>query len=263
MKLATPYQPFARTLLSVALLLSSSLALAGVTDEEILDDAKSTGEVVTNGLGLQGQRYSTLAALNSDNVQQLRPVWALSFGGEKQRGQQAQPLVKDGVIYVTGSYSRVFAVDARTGKKLWQYDARLPDGIMPCCDVINRGVALYGDLVIFGTLDAKLVALNKDTGKVVWRKTVADYKAGYSISAAPLVVKGKLITGVAGGEFGVVGKIEAYDPNNGELLWTRPTVEGHMGYVYKDGKKTESGISGGEAGKTWPGDLWKTGGAAP
>ncbi|WP_044872358.1 methanol/ethanol family PQQ-dependent dehydrogenase [Pseudomonas sp. LFM046] len=263
MKLATHNPPFARTLMCLALLLSSSLALAGVTDEEILDDAKSTKEVVTNGLGLQGQRYSTLEALNSDNVQQLRPVWALSFGGEKQRGQQAQPLVKDGVMYVTGSYSRVFAVDARTGKKLWQYDARLPDGIMPCCDVINRGVALYGDLVIFGTLDAKLVALNKDTGKVVWRKTVADYKAGYSISAAPMVVKGKLITGVAGGEFGVVGKIEAYDPNNGELLWTRPTVEGHMGYVYKDGKQVENGISGGEAGKTWPGDLWKTGGAAP
>ena len=263
MKLATPNQPFARTLLCVAMALSSSLALAGVTDQDIFDDAKSTDQVVTNGLGLQGQRYSTLDALNSDNVQQLRPVWALSFGGEKQRGQQAQPLVKDGVMYVTGSYSRVFAVDARTGKKLWQYDARLPDGIMPCCDVINRGVALYDDLVIFGTLDAKLVALNKDTGKVVWRKTVADYKAGYSISAAPLVVKGKLITGVAGGEFGVVGKIEAYNPKNGELLWSRPTVEGHMGYVYKDGKKVENGVSGGEAGKTWPGDLWKTGGAAP
>ena len=166
-------------------------------------------------------------------------------------------------MYVTASYSRVFAADARTGKKLWQYDARLPDGVMPCCDVINRGVALYGDLVIFGTLDAKLVALNKDTGKVVWKKTVADYKAGYSISAAPLIAKGKLITGVAGGEFGVVGKIEAYDPTTGNLLWSRPTVEGHMGYVYKDGKAIENGISGGEAGKTWPGDLWKTGGAAP
>ncbi len=255
--------PLPHTLLTAALALTSSLALAGVTDQDILDDAKTPDQVVTNGLGLKGQRYSTLDALNSDNVQQLRPVWALSFGGEKQRGQQAQPLVKDGVMYVTGSYSRVFAVDARTGKKLWQYDARLPDGIMPCCDVINRGVALYDDLVIFGTLDAKLVALNKDTGKVVWRKTVADYKAGYSISAAPLVVKGKLITGVAGGEFGVVGKIEAYNPKNGELLWSRPTVEGHMGYVYKDGKKVENGISGGEAGKTWPGDLWKTGGAAP
>ncbi|MDC6684697.1 PQQ-binding-like beta-propeller repeat protein, partial [Leclercia adecarboxylata] len=146
-------------------------------------------------------------------------------------------------------------VDARTGKELWQYDARLPDGIMPCCDVINRGVALYDDLVIFGTLDAKLVALNKDTGKVVWKKTVADYKAGYSLTSAPLVVNGKLITGVSGGEFGVVGKIEAYNPKNGDLLWTRPTVEGHMGYVWKDGKKVESGISGGEAGKTWPGDL--------
>ncbi|MBR7560687.1 PQQ-binding-like beta-propeller repeat protein, partial [Mycobacterium tuberculosis] len=76
-------------------------------------------------------------------VKDLRPVWAFSFGGEKQRGQQAQPMVKDGVMYLTGSYSRVFAVDARTGKKLWQYDARLPDDIRPCCDVINRGVALY------------------------------------------------------------------------------------------------------------------------
>ncbi len=166
-------------------------------------------------------------------------------------------------MYMTGSYSRVFAVDARTGKKLWQYDARLPDDIRPCCDVINRGVALYGDLVFFGTLDAKLVALNKDTGKVVWSKKVADHKEGYSISAAPMMVNGKLITGVAGGEFGVVGKIQAYDPKNGELLWMRPTVEGHMGYVYKDGKAIENGISGGEAGKTWPGDLWKTGGAAP
>ena len=253
---------FARTALSLALVLSGMSAWA-VTDDEILKDAQTPDQIVTNGMGLQGQRYSTLDALNANNVKELRPVWGFSFGGEKQRGQQAQPLVKDGVMFLTASYSRVFAVDARTGKELWQYDARLPDGIMPCCDVINRGVALYGDLVIFGTLDAKLVALNKDTGKVVWKKTVADYKAGYSITAAPLVVNGKLITGVSGGEFGVVGKIEAYNPSNGELLWTRPTVEGHMGYVYKDGKKVENGITGGEAGKSWPGDLWKTGGAAP
>jgi alcohol dehydrogenase (cytochrome c) len=124
--------------------------------------------------------------------------------------------------------------------------------------VINRGVALYGDLVIFGTLDAKLVALNKDTGKTVWKKKVADYKAGYSISAAPIVVKGKVITGVSGGEFGIIGKVEAYDALTGKVVWTRPTVEGHMGYL--NGK--ENGITGGEAGKTWPGDLWKSGGAA-
>merc|ERR1712098_596136 len=236
---------------------------AVVTDKDIQNDHVTTDDVVTYGMGLKAQRYSPLTAINRDTVEEVRPVWAFSLGGEKQRGQESQPLVKDGVMYVTGSYSRVFAVDARTGKELWQYDARLPDGIMPCCDVINRGVALYDDLVIFGTLDAKLVALNKDTGKVAWKKTVADYKAGYSISAAPMVVKGKLITGLAGGEFGVVGMIQAFNPKNGELLWTRPTVEGHMGYVMKDGKKVENGISGGEAGKTWPGDLWKTGGAAP
>ena len=262
MKHAGLRQPLILTALCAAMLLPSAAALA-VTDAEILKDATTTDQIVTNGLGLQGQRYSPLATLNTDNIKDLRPVWTLSFGGEKQRGQQAQPLIKDGVMYVTASYSRVFAVDARTGRELWQYDARLPDDIRPCCDVINRGVALYGDLVIFGTLDAKLVALNKDTGKVVWRKSVADHKAGYSITAAPLVINGKLITGVSGGEFGVVGKIEAYNPTNGELLWTRPTVEGHMGYVYKDGKPVENGISGGEAGKTWPGDLWKTGGAAP
>ena len=254
--------PFLLTTL-VAAMSVAGVAAANVTNDDIRADATNNSQVVTNGMGLQGQRYSTLDMLNTENVSSLQPVWAFSLGGEKQRGQQSQPMIKDGVMYVTGSYSRVFAVDARTGAKLWQYDARLPDGIMPCCDVINRGVALWDNLVIFGTLDAKLVALDKDTGKVVWRKTVADYKAGYSITAAPLVVDGKLITGVSGGEFGVVGKIEAYNPSNGELLWTRPTIEGHMGYTYEDGKAVEAGISGGEANQSWPGDLWKTGGGAP
>ncbi len=252
---------FAVSALAAAISFSSA-AFAGVTDQDILNDQATTDDVVSNGMGLRGQRYSPLTAVNPDTVKDLRPVWAFSFGGEKQRGQESQPVVKDGVMYVTGSYSRVFAIDVKTGDEKWQYDARLPDAIMPCCDVINRGVALYDDLVIFGTLDAKLVALNKDTGKVVWKKTVEDYQAGYSLTAAPIVVKGKVITGVSGGEFGIVGKVEAYDAKTGQLAWTRPTVEGHMGYVWKDGKKVENGISGGEAGKTWPGDMWKTGGAA-
>lgn len=245
-----------------ALALAVSFGAYAVTDEDIMNDQNTTDDVVSYGLGLAGQRYSPSDTLNTDNVKSLQPVWAFSFGSEKMRGQESQPMVKDGVMYVSGSYSRVYAIDARTGEEIWQYDARLPDGIMPCCDVVNRGVALYDNMVIFGTLDAKLVALDKDTGKVLWIKKVADYQAGYSITAAPMVVKGKLITGVSGGEFGIVGKIEAYDPKNGELLWTRPTVEGHMGYVYKDGKKIENGISGGKAGLTWPGDMWKNGGAA-
>ncbi len=246
----------------IAAMTIAGTASANVTEQDLLNDQVTTNDVVTNGMGHRGQRFSPLDKIDTDTVKDLRPIWSFSFGGEKQRGQESQPLVKDGVMFVTGSYSRLFAIDARTGDELWQYDARLPDGIMPCCDVINRGAALYGDLVIFATLDAKLVALNQKTGKVKWKKKVADYKAGYSISAAPMIVKGNVVTGVSGGEFGIVGKVEAYDAKTGKIQWTRPTVEGHMGYVWKNGKKTENGISGGEAGKTWPGDLWKSGGAA-
>ncbi|WP_428035063.1 PQQ-dependent methanol/ethanol family dehydrogenase [Amphritea sp.] len=246
----------------VAAMSVSGLSQANVTDKDILDDQKTVEDVVSNGMGPRGQRYSPLDMINTDTVKDMRPVWSFSFGGEKQRGQESQPMVKDGVMYVTASYSRVFAVDTKTGDELWEYNARLPDGIMPCCDVINRGVALYEDLVIFGTLDAKLVALDAKTGKVKWKKTVADYKEGYSITAAPMIVNGKVITGVSGGEFGIVGKAEAYDAKTGQILWTRPTVEGHMGYIWKDGKKVENGISGGKPGQTWPGDLWKSGGAA-
>jgi alcohol dehydrogenase (cytochrome c) len=246
-----------------ALALAISMGAHAVTDEDIMNDQDTAEDIVSYGMGQQGQRFSPIKDLNTDNIKFLQPAWAFSFGSEKMRGQESQPMIKDGIMYVTASYSRVYAVDAKTGEEIWQYDARLPDGIMPCCDVVNRGVALYGDKVYFGTLDAKLVALNKDTGKPVWIKTVADYQAGYAITAAPTVVKGKIITGVSGGEFGIVGKVEAYDAETGDLAWTRPTVEGHMGYIYKGGKKIENGISGGKAGKTWPGDLWKSGGAAP
>ena len=253
-----------RHLISTAVGLALSLGTmagvqaAGVTDKDILNDAKTTGDVLSYGMGPRGQRFSPLDTLNTKNVKKMHPVWAFSLGGEKQRGQESQPLVHDGVMFVTGSYSRIYAIDVKTGDELWQYEARLPDGIMPCCDVINRGAALYDDLVIFGTLDAILVALDQKTGKVVWRKKMGDYKAGYSFTAAPMIVKGKVITGISGGEFGIVGKVEARDAKTGELVWTRPTVEGHMGYL--NGK--ENGITGGEANKTWTGDLWKTGGAA-
>ncbi len=231
---------------------------ATVTSNDVLNDVKSTEDVLSNGMGLQGQRYSQLTQVNKETVKNLVPVWNFSFGGEKQRGQESQPLIKDGVMYVTGSYSRAYAIDIATGEELWQYDAKLPSAILPCCDVINRGGALYENLFIFGTLDAKLVALDRKTGKVVWKKRIAKYKDGYSITAAPIIVKDMVITGVAGGEFGIVGKVEARNAKTGEVVWNRPTVEGHMGYL--NGK--ENGITGGEAGKTWPGDMWKTGGAA-
>ncbi|MBV8271139.1 MAG: PQQ-dependent methanol/ethanol family dehydrogenase [Cupriavidus sp.] len=242
--------------------LAANAATPPVTDAMIDADAKSAGDVLSWGMGPQGQRYSALARINTKNVSQLVPAWSFSFGGEKQRGQEAQPLIYNGKMFVTASYSRIYAIDLKTGAKLWKYEHRLPEGIMPCCDVVNRGAALYDNLVIFGTLDAQLIALNQDTGKVVWKDKIDDYAAGYSYTAAPLIVKGMVLTGVSGGEFGVVGRVEARDAKTGQLIWTRPTVEGHMGYKYdKDGNKTENGISG-TLNATWPGETWKTGGAS-
>jgi len=213
----------------VALAIAASPAFAQVTEEQLANDAMSTGDVLTNGMGRHLQRYSPLDMLNKDNVKNLVPAWAFSLGGEKQRGFETQPLVHDGVMYITASYSRMYAIDVETGQELWQYDARLPEGILPCCDVVNRGAAIYGDKVYFGTLDARIVALNAKTGDVVWRKKIADYKAGYSYTAAPLIVNGLIVTGNSGGEFGIVGSVQARDAETGDLVWERPVIEGHMG----------------------------------
>ncbi len=241
----------------VASLLAAGMAQAEVTEDMLAGDQASVGDVLTNGMGRHLQRYSPLDTLNKENVKNLVPAWAFSLGGEKQRGQETQPLVHDGVMYITGSYSRMYALDVETGRELWQYDARLPEGILPCCDVVNRGAGLYGDLVIFGTLDARIVALNKDTGDVVWRKKIADYKAGYSYTAAPLIVDGLVITGNSGGEFGIVGEVQARDAMTGELVWTRPVIEGHMGTL-----NGEESTMTGTLNATWPGDMWKNGGGA-
>ena len=248
-----------RTLLSLLVMAATAhVGAQGVTDAMIANDANTPDDVLSWGMGTQGQRHSSLDQINAKTIGRLVPAWSMSFGGEKQRGQESQPLVNKGKMFVTASYSRIYALDTKTGKKLWKYEHRLPEGIMPCCDVVNRGAALYDNLVIFGTLDAQLVALDQETGKVVWREKIDDYSAGYSYTAAPLIADGLLLTGLSGGEFGVVGRVEARDPKTGKMVWTRPVVEGHMGY--KDGK--ENGISG-TTNATWPGDTWKTGGAAP
>jgi alcohol dehydrogenase (cytochrome c) len=253
---------FKLSALLVTAALASMAAQATVTDQMIENDAKTPGDILSWGIGTQGQRYSPLKQINASTINRLVPAWSFSFGGEKQRGQQTQPIIHKGKMYVTASYSRIFALDAKTGQKLWKYEHRLPEGIMPCCDVINRGAAIYDNLVIFGTLDAQLVALNADTGEVVWKEKIDNYADGYSYTAAPLIANGLVLTGVSGGEFGVVGRVEARDAKTGRMVWMRPVVEGHMGKKFdKDGKESDNGVSG-TAGKTWPGDLWKTGGAA-
>ncbi|MFT3760306.1 methanol/ethanol family PQQ-dependent dehydrogenase [Thauera sp.] len=270
-------KPFALRAIVVATAAALSLPVAAVTDvtwEDILNDDKTTGDVLSYGLGLKAQRHSPLKTINTDNVENLVPAWSFSFGGEKQRGQEAQALVHDGVIYVTASYSRMFAIDARSGKRLWEYNARLPDDIRPCCDVVNRGAAIYGDKVFFGTLDAAMVALDRKTGKVVWRKKFGDHKVGYTMTGAPFVVKDQksgrilLVHGSSGDEFGVVGWLFARDPDTGEEVWARPLVEGHMGRL--NGK--DSTPTGDPKAPSWPNDpnsptgkveAWSQGGGAP
>ncbi|WP_341646588.1 methanol/ethanol family PQQ-dependent dehydrogenase [Thauera sp. SDU_THAU2] len=270
-------KPFALRAIVVATAAALSLPVAAVTDvtwEDILNDHKTTGDVLSYGLGLKAQRHSPLKAVNTDNVANLVPAWSFSFGGEKQRGQEAQVLVHDGVIYATASYSRIFAIDARSGKRLWEYNARLPDDIRPCCDVVNRGAAIYGDKVFFGTLDAAMVALDRKTGKVVWRKKFGDHKVGYTMTGAPFVIKDQksgrtlLVHGSSGDEFGVVGWLFARDPDTGEEVWARPMVEGHMGRL--NGK--DSTPTGDPKAPSWPDDpnsptgkveAWSQGGGAP
>lgn len=247
-----------RFLLAVcAGIMAAPMAVAQVTEADLASDDVVTTSVLTNGMGRHMQRYSPLDQINKESVQNLFPAWSFSFGGERQRGQESQPLVYDGVMYVTGSYSRVFALDVATGRKLWQYDARLPEGILPCCDVINRGAAIYGDNIYFGTLDARIVALNRHTGAVVWNQRFADYREGYSYTAAPLIVNGLVITGNSGGEFGIVGAVEARNAENGELVWRRPVIEGHMGML-----NGEDSTMTGTLNASWPGDMWQTGGGA-
>ena len=242
---------------TASILAATGAFAQGVTEEMLANDQTMTHQVVTNGMGRHLQRYSPLDIVNKDNVKNLVPAWAFSLGGEKQRGQETQPLIYDGIMYITGSYSRIYALDVNTGRELWQYDARLPEGILPCCDVINRGAALAGDKVIFGTLDARIVALDAKTGDVVWRDQIDDYKAGYSYTAAPLVVGDLVITGNSGGEFGIVGTVQARNVDNGDLVWERPVIEGHMGML-----NGEESTMTGTLNATWPGDMWKTGGGA-
>lgn len=253
----------------------AALAVKDVTWEDIANDDRTTSDVLSYGLGTHAQRFSPLRKVNTKNVSELVPAWSFSFGDEKQRGQESQAIVHDGVIYITGSYSRMYALDAKTGKRLWAYKHRLPDDIRPCCDVVNRGAAIYKDKVYFGTLDASIVALNRENGRVVWSKKFGDHKVGYTMTGAPTLIKDQkmgrvmLIHGSSGDEFGVVGKLYARDPETGEEIWMRPMVQGHMGRL--NGK--ESTPTGGlPSAPSWPDDsstesgkteAWSHGGGAP
>jgi alcohol dehydrogenase (cytochrome c) len=225
--------------------------------------------VLTYGMGYGQQRFSKLSKINKSNVKKLAPVWSLSL--ENEFGEQAQPLVYDGVMYVSDAKWTV-AINALTGKQIWRtpvdFDPDTPRIV--CCGVSNKGVALYNGMVLRGTLDAHMVALDQKTGKEIWKTKVIDWKDGYSITSAPVVANGVLITGVSGAEFGIRGFIAGYDPATGKALWRRYTTAGPDEKGGDTWKVEDAYKNGG--GSTWiPGsydpelDLvyWGTGNTGP
>ncbi|MDO8441856.1 MAG: PQQ-dependent dehydrogenase, methanol/ethanol family [Polaromonas sp.] len=214
-------------LLSTTLAVAASVCLAlpvqAQTQDDLKNDGANTDNVLTYGMGYAQHRYSKLDQVNTRSVKKLVPVWSTSL--ENDLGEQAQPLVYNGVMYVSDAKWTV-AINALSGKQLWRtatdFDPDTPRVV--CCGVSNKGVALYEGKVFRGTLDAHLVALDQKTGKEVWKKKIIDWKEGYSITSAPLIAGGVLITGISGAEFGIRGFIDGYDPATGNHLWRRHTT---------------------------------------
>jgi glucose dehydrogenase len=218
---------------------------------EQLTDLPRTGWL-TNGGNLYNQRYSPLTAINRDNVANLKAVWRASLRGsgvKPRAGNQAQPIVYEGVIYIMTGDNDAFALDVETGEILWEYKANIDPAVArPCCSWPGRGVALGQGKVFLGQLDAKLVALDQKTGEVAWSIQAENPKDGYAIASAPLYYDGMVITGFAGSDLGTRGRVSAYDATDGSLRWRFYTIPGP-----------------GEFGHdTWPqgSDVWKYGGGA-
>ena len=214
-----------------------------ITNERLLNsDAEPQNWLMYSG-NYFSQRYSGLDQINNDNAGELEMQWAFQLRALDRA--ETTPVVVDGVMYVTESPSNVIALDARTGSQYWRYNHDLPEGLNFCCGRNNRGVAVLGDKLYMSTLDAHLVALDAKTGRVLWDVEVADEATGYSKTAAPLVVGDKIITGIAGGEFGIRGFVDAYDAQTGKRVWRLYTIPGPE---HPDNK-------------SWAGDSWRTGGS--
>jgi alcohol dehydrogenase (cytochrome c) len=238
----------------------SVLAVAGAVCIVALTQARQTQDLtaypstgwLTNGGDLYNRRYSPLTQITRDNVAQLKAVWRTRLNGSgvgvKYSGE-AQPIVQDGVIYVITGADDVFALSVDSGETLWSYQAKLDDKISTvCCGWTSRGVGLGDGKVFVGQLDGKLLALDQRTGAVVWSTQAERWQEGFTITSAPLYYDGLVITGFAGAEYGIRGRVKAYDAKTGSLAWTFYTIPG-PGEIGHD---------------TWPknSDVWQHGGAS-
>ena len=231
----------------LAVLMSTALPMMALaqTADELKNDDKTPGDVLTYGMGYSQHRFSPLTQINRQTVKRLVPAWSYSLADN--RGLEGQALVKDGVVFLT-DHEKTVAVDALTGREIWKTMVEYPPETtrVVCCGIVNRGAALFDGKLFRTTLDANVIALDAKTGKEVWRTKSSDPKDGYSMTVAPLVANGVVIAGVAGAEYGIRGYLEGFDAQTGKSLWRTYTIP-------------EKGQPGSE---TWPGDTWKQGGGS-
>ncbi|KRR13707.1 alcohol dehydrogenase [Bradyrhizobium jicamae] len=269
----------AATAIALGLTLSCSTALAqtpakgspehikavtsAVDGASIKANTATSNDWPTIGLDYAETRFSKLNKINADNVKQLGLVW--SYPLESSRGVEATPVVVDGIMYQTASWSVVHAIDARTGKRIWTFDPKIDreKGYRGCCDVVNRGVALWKGKVYFGAYDGRLFALDAATGKVVWEKdTIVSKEHSYTITGAPRVFNGKVVIGNGGAEFGVRGYVTAYDAETGNQAWRWFTVPGDPSKPFEDESMAAAAKTWDPAGKYWinggGGTAWDT-----
>jgi alcohol dehydrogenase (cytochrome c) len=230
--------------LAGALALATALPARSQSLEDLRNDQATPGDVLTYGMGYANQRYSALKGINKGNVAKLVPVWNYSLNNSQ--GQESQPVIFDGVMFVT-THTATVAIDPLTGRQLWKQELEFASDVfkMACCGLLNRGVAIYNGKVFRSTLDSHLIAYDAKTGKQLWKSKAADYKLGHAMTAAPLVAGGTLMTGIAGGEYGTRGFITGWDPETGKELW----------------KLYTTAAPGEKGGDTWPGDTAMKGGA--
>jgi quinohemoprotein ethanol dehydrogenase len=225
-----------------------------VTEQRIIDARRDEpGSWLAPGLNYEEDRFSSLASIDRSNVSHLGLAW--SYDLPVDRGQEATPLMIDGILYFSTAWSMVIAVDARTGKHLWTYDPKVlrESGFKACCDVVNRGVAAWGDKIFVGTLDGRLVALDRKTGASKWSVVTVDQSKPYTITGAPRVVHGKVVIGNGGAEYGVRGYVTAYDAETGRQAWRFFTVPGDPANGFEAPYIKA-------AAKTWHGKWWENGG---
>ena len=216
---------------------------------QLVDFNSSPNEWLLHGRTYAEERHSPLDQINTSNVDQIGLSWSFETG--TNRGHETTPIVKDGVMFITAPWSVVHALDAKTGDLLWTHDPQVERAWAnnACCDVVNRGVALYENSIFFGTIDGRLISLDKDTGNENWSILTIDKSWPYTITGAPRIVKGNVIIGNGGGEFGVRGYVTAYDADSGDELWRFYTVPGNPNEPFES---PEMEI----AAKTWSGGKW-------